>query len=475
MATLLSNGQLLDGSGVAGTQIAASATGPNSGAGGAVTVTAGTLTVRGGAQIASTTAGPGAGGDINATIANGLTLSGVGPNGPSAISASAQPGSSGRAGEVVLTAGGAIVLSGGVQAASSTGGTGNGGSVRVTAQGPLTLTDPGTGIFASASSTASGNAGSVAVAAPQIVLMSGAEITTTTAGTGAGGSVMVTTPGALVLDGSSVAGTQIAASATGPNSEAGGAVTVTAGTLTVRGGAQIASTTAGPGKGGDVDVTAASDITLPDRGPQITAQSTGSGDAGSITVSAFRLRLNNGGAISTEAETSTANGGNITLNIADFLFLTSSEITASVKGQTGNGGNIVIDPQFVVLNHSSIVASAIEGRGGNITVNAGEFIVSSDSITSATGQVEILAPRVDVNSALVVLSSELRGRTEVLRESCAARADQPISSLRRVEAVCRRIRKPHSRHSTSPAVTSISLHRLPAPPRRAARSRPQPT
>jgi large exoprotein involved in heme utilization and adhesion len=243
------------------------------------------------------------------------------------------------------------------------------------------------------------------------------------------------TSGALLLNGSGVAGTQIASSATGPNSGAGGAVTVASGTLTVEGGAQIASSTAGPGKGGDVNVTAASDITLPDRGPQITAQSTGGGDAGSITVSAVRLLINHSGAISTEAQTSTANGGNITLNVRDFLFLTSSEITTSVKGETGNGGNIVIDPQFVVLNHSSIIAQAIEGHGGNITINAGQFIPSADSIVSASSQlgisgtVEITGPRVDVNSALVVLSSELRGRTEVLRESCAARADQPISSL----------------------------------------------
>ena len=73
--------------------------------------------------------------------------------------------------------------------------------MQVTAQGPLSLSDPGSGIIASATSTASGNAGSVTVTAPQITLMSGAEIASTTAGTGAGGSVDVTTPGALVLDG----------------------------------------------------------------------------------------------------------------------------------------------------------------------------------------------------------------------------------------------------------------------------------
>jgi filamentous hemagglutinin family protein len=427
---------VLDGAGVANTQIAASAIGPQSGPGGTVTVNANSLTVEGGAQIASKTAGPGAGGDIAVTVANGVTLSGVDTAGAaSGITASAGSGSSGQAGQVVLTAGGAIALSAGAKAASSTAGNGNGGTVQVTAQGPLTLSDPGTGITASAEPGSSGNAGSVAAAAPQITIASGAEIASTTAGTGAGGSVMVTTPGMLVLDGAGVVNTQIAASATGPQSGPGGSVTVQADALSIAGGAQIASSTAGPGKGGDVNIAVASDIVLPDAGPQITARSTGSGDAGSITVSAARLLMNNGAAISTEAAASTANGGNITLHLRDLLYLTSSEISTSVKGETGNGGNIAIDPQLVILDHSSIIAQAVEGHGGNITITAGQFIPSSDSIVSASselgisGTIVINGPWVDVNGALVVLSTQLRSRTEVLREACAARAGQPISSL----------------------------------------------
>ena len=168
-------------------------------------------------------------------------------------------------------AGGAIALSGGARTSSSTAGMGNGGTVKVAAQGPLSLSDPGSGITASAASTAQGNAGSVAVSAPQITLMTGSEISSTTVGSGAGGPVQVTTPGALVLDGQGVAATQIAASATGTQSGPGGSVTVTAGSLTVEGGAQIASTTTGPGNGGDVEVAVVSDITLPDRGLAIGA------------------------------------------------------------------------------------------------------------------------------------------------------------------------------------------------------------
>jgi large exoprotein involved in heme utilization and adhesion len=353
-------------------------------------------------MISSATSGPGDGGTVQLTALGDILINGSGAallGGKPGILSDALPGSTGQAGAVTLS-GRNITISGGGLINSGTAGAGDGGTVQVTAQGPLSLTDPGSGIIASASSAASGNAGSVTVNAPQITMARGAQIASATAGTGAGGSVNVTTPGALVLNGEGVANTQISASAIGPNSVSGGSVTVAANTLTVEGGAQIASSTAGRGTGGDVDVAVAGDITLPDRGPQISAQSTGSGDAGSITVSATRLLMSNGGKISTEAETSTA-----------------------------NGGNILIDPQLVILNHSSIIASAVEGRGGNITINAGELIVSSDSVTSATGQLLFVGSRVDVNGALVVLSTQLRSRTEVLREACSARAGQPVSSL----------------------------------------------
>jgi hypothetical protein len=142
--------------------------------------------------------------------------------------------------------------------------------------------------------------------------------------------------------------------------------------------------------------------------------------------------------------------------------LRSRTATAS---RTGNGGNIAIDPQLVILDHSSIIAQAVEGHGGNITITADQFIPSSDSLVSASSQlgisgtVVINGPRVDVNGALVVLSTQLRGRTEVLREACESRTGRPLSSL--VEAG--RGGLPHDPESHPPR----PLYRRPRP-------RPQP-
>src|SRR5207302_9563684 len=125
----------------------------------------------------------GNGGDVAVTVANNVTLSGTGPGGASGITASAEAGSTGAAGKVVLTAGGAIALSGGARVSTITAGAGDAGTVRVGSQPMLSLSDAGSGILASASSAASGNAGSVTVTAPQIAVIAGAEVSSTTAGT----------------------------------------------------------------------------------------------------------------------------------------------------------------------------------------------------------------------------------------------------------------------------------------------------
>jgi hypothetical protein len=164
---------VLEGQGNAVTGIAASATGPQSGDGGLMTVLANSLTINGGAQIASNTAGPGDAGGVVVLITGAATLSGTAADGtPSRITAEATEGSRGQAGGVGLSTGGTLTLTGGAEVTSSTAGAGNGGLVVVgpssifapcrtscVSQGPVALTDPGSAIAALASSTANGNAG----------------------------------------------------------------------------------------------------------------------------------------------------------------------------------------------------------------------------------------------------------------------------------------------------------------------------
>jgi hypothetical protein len=175
-------------------------------------------------------------------------------------------------------------------------------------------------------------------------------------------------------------------------------------------------------------------IALSGPGPQITALSTGSGNAGMVAVTAANLVMNGGAAISTQAQS--ANGGNITVSVGNFLQIVDSEVTTSVLGQAGNGGNIVIASGLSVLDDGTIKAQAVGGNGGNIVINkdAGTLVASTGSLVSASSQ-EGISGVVEINGitplngTLVALSSELHKRAALTRNSCAARAGRPQSSL----------------------------------------------
>src|SRR5262249_13103396 len=142
--------------------------------------------------------------------------------------------------------------------------------------------------------------------------------------------VDVTTTGALVLDGAGIANTRIAASAEGLQSGAGGPVTVTADTLTMKGGAQIASTTAGPGKGGTVQVTARGPLSLSDPWSGIIALATptASGNAGSVMVSAPQITLSSGAEIASTTA-GTGDGGSVSVTTPGSLVLDGQGVSGT--------------------------------------------------------------------------------------------------------------------------------------------------
>jgi large exoprotein involved in heme utilization and adhesion len=439
-----------------------------SGNAGNVTIDAGTLMLRNNGIIASgsTPGSPANGGNISVNVGGLLSIDGLEAKQIPLVIDLGVPlywtgigsGStgSGSGGNVMVSAAAVDLLNGGTIGSGSLG-SGNGGEVTVNVTGTLKIdgTEVSSNPFIvtriSSGSDSFGNGGTITVNAGSLAIRNAGTILSGAFGSGKGGDVTVNVTGSLLIDGS-MPGPDPTFNPTGISSRSNpgstgdaGAVSVRAGTLSIVKSALIGSDTFGSGKGGDVSVVVASDLALSGVGPngasgiaasaqaQISASSTGSGDAGLVTVSAGRLLLSNGAAISTEA--TTANGGNITLKVGDFLFLTNSKISASVNRETGNGGNITIDPEVVILDHSEITAQAAAGQGGNIRINTGLYIVSADSVVSASsalgisGTIEIIGPRVDLNGALVVLSSELRSAAQVLRNSCAAQSGLPQSSL----------------------------------------------
>jgi filamentous hemagglutinin family protein len=265
---------------------------------GNITVTAGNLEVRNGAEISANTFGPGQGGNVTVT-ADRVFLSGDGAN---------------IEGSPILT---------GILASGSGG-------------GPL----------------GAGSAGNITVTASNLEVRNGAEINadnvTVTAGrvflSGDGADFPFSTTGIFAV------GERFGQ----PFESRAGNITVTAGNLEVRNGAEISASIFSFGQGGNVlgqggNVKInATDITLQDGGrisveSLIFAESIGDStqaDAGNITLEVRNLlHLSNDSSITTSAR-SEGSGGNIAIDSVFVVLDEGSSIIANAEG--GPGGNILI-------------------------------------------------------------------------------------------------------------------------------------
>jgi len=363
---------------------------------GTIAVSAGRVTLTGGAQISSSTRGAGQAGTVTVHATEALTIVGRNADGtPSGLfSSTTGPGAAGavmvEAGRITMREGGAI--------ASDAFGAGPGG--RVTINTASLEMDSGL-IEAQTAEGSLGDAGAIAVTAGNVTLTGGARINSTTLGAGRGGSITVTTTDAITISGN------------------------TSGLFT---------NTTGQGLGGDIAVQARQ-LQLTD-GAVIAAESTGTGNAGSLTLAASDTVLLRGhSAITTAA--SQATGGNIRVTASSLVRLQDSQLTATVGGGTGDGGNVTIDPEFIVLQGSQITANAFAGHGGRISLTASKAFLADPSSTvtaSSTlginGEVNIQAPVTNISGTLVPLPQAFARATALLSTRCAERLREgKISSL----------------------------------------------
>jgi filamentous hemagglutinin family protein len=427
----------------------------NSGDAGDVTVQTGILTITGGGQISSSTFGRGNGGRVS-VFADSILIDGE----VAGITAQAELGSSGNAGDVIVQTGD-LTITDGSGISSSTFGQGNGGSVTVIANSLLIDGATGgsiTGIFAEAHG--SGHAGDVTVQTSDLTITGGGEVSSNTFGQGDGGNVTVTA-NSLLIDGVGAAAgtTGIFAQAATGSAGAGGEVVINVGNLMMENGGNISAKSFTSAIAGSVLLTLGT-LSM-DSDSSISSANTGTGSAGSVFISTTgSMELSGGSSISTSSSfgnagsieltsngiirlregssitaSAGANGGNIHLSTPDLVYLTDSSITATAgsNGGSGTGGNITIDdPQFIILKDSLISANATIGQGGDINLIS-DFLFNSNSPITATGAtngiVNITAPELDLGATLITLPSSLLSAETQLRERCTAQLRGDFSSF----------------------------------------------
>jgi filamentous hemagglutinin family protein len=454
------------------------------GAGGDVHVRADLVRITGGGQISATTATKGQGGSVFVD-ARKIILEGHRGLGASSISAEslAQAGAGGAGGSVVVTADN-LTITNGARISATTFGAGKAGEVQVTAGTAMITSQAGglfTGILAvSASATLPGASGSVRaqfgtleisgggaiagntlgpgrggdviIIADTARLLSGGQISADTSGLGLGGSIDLTASD-LLISGGGLRPTGIfsGSSAIGIGGPAG-SVHVAANTAQLMDGGTIGATSASSGVGGSVVVEATQ--LLLDGASSIAASATGLGFAGSVNLMVEDpLFLRGGSSVRTTSALSDA--GTVSVTSASSIIMENSSITVqALLGNAGsialtaqhmlsmqnsqliaeagmNGGNISVDPDFIVLDHSRISANAVM-TGGNILLSARNFLPSETPVTatgSTAGTVQISAPQLDLSGALAALNGQLVDASIRFQERCAMRLGGEVSSF----------------------------------------------
>lgn len=387
---------------------------------GQVDITANTINIRGAetsnAPFSTDTTGistaagewAGKGGDITIRAEN-LSMENRGSINASSLGAH-------RGGDILMTVDNGSIL-GGSNVISSALGTGDGGDVRVQAThfkisgvhpeayvditGQETLAPSGIG---SQAGTGTGNAGEVFLAADNVEILDGGRLTAETFGHGEGGNVVVQA-GELLVSGVNAAldsygkahgfdpeaGRSMIATASNSGGDLGeglsgtpGNIVVRAGRVKVTDGGLLSSETETLGGGGDIRVEA--DQVIADKGGSISAKSRGSraGKGGNIAITARRGFLGENALVTTEAEN--AEGGSLSIAGGDVDFLNGMTVSAESSGE-GDAGDISITADHTfTMRESTVSTEAREADGGNIAITAGYMLHMVDSaITSSVG------------------------------------------------------------------------------------------
>lgn len=394
-----------------------------------MTITADVLEMRH-AQIASNTYGPDHGGTVHIT-ATMLTMA------DSLIQSQAVMGSTGDAGDIVLTLGQGTLTERSI-IESSTRGLGAGGTINLTAS---TLEMHDTRIFSNTEGPR--RAGTVSLVTSTLAIEGGG-IQAATIGPGSGGDI--------VIAGSQLSFTGGAVASVNTQGDGlGGRIAVMAtDTLTIAGRdargllSGFRSETMGRQDGGDIHITATA---LHMDGGRIAASTRSDGQAGEIAVKVQRLALTAGSSLSSASGVTDATGvlrvgtgsaGKVTISANDTMVLTEGSVIDTATAG-GHGGRILVATPRLRLEGGSVIntgtigpedagdiqvqASSVDmrgafiststrhnGRAGNIGIHTGSLTLSEGAgLFSASGSVDVTGQLITVPGAAGIITVQATG------------------------------------------------------------------
>jgi len=398
----------------------------DSGSAGSISLSTDSLSLTSGGQINTNTFGTGSGGEINIVAKENVSLSGFAENMDHSFTSSgiySRTYGSGNAGNILMDVGSLAIKGGGrIDSSTRKGSTGNGGQVNISAGNAISISG-----FArnsngkvlssglSSNSWGSGNAGNISLSTGSLSLTSGGWISADTHGSGAGGEVSITAKGNVLCSGfvENTDGTFTASGILSRTYGSGNAgnILMNVGSLTIEGGAKIDSSTqeGSTGNGGNVNISAGDYISISGFGTssiygvyssRLSTNSYGSGNAGNISLSTGSLTLTGGGQINADTHGSGTGGdidivakGNVSLSgfaeNTDHSFISSGIYSRTYGG--GNAGNILMDVGSLTIEGGGRIDSSTRkgstGNGGQVNISAGNAISISGFARNSNGKV----------------------------------------------------------------------------------------
>ncbi|MCG5060585.1 MAG: hypothetical protein KA714_22070 [Limnoraphis sp. WC205] len=261
---------------------------------GNINITANSLRIDGGAFLNTTLFGQGNAGNITVKAAS-VELTGTSPDGEfqSGFFANVNEAGEGNGGKVEINTGN-LLLSEGAQISTSTFGQGNAGSVSIFATDSVELSS--SNIFSTVGEGAIGNSGTVEINTGNLLLLGGAQISTSTFGQGNAGNINLQATSIDVTgtspDGELSSGFLANVNETGIGH--GGNIYIETGQLRMTDIAIISSSTFGEGNAGSISIFATYSVELADSGIFSNVGENAVGDGGNIDISTSSLNAING-------------------------------------------------------------------------------------------------------------------------------------------------------------------------------------
>ena len=418
-----------------------------------------TLLVKDGAQVIASTFGKGKGGSLTVD-AKDIQLIGKSADSElrSNLRASAEPNSTGNAGDLTIKTN-TLLVKDGAQVVASTYGKGKGGSLKVDAQDVQLIgisangRQSGSGLFASTQQPDStGDAGDLSIKTNTLLVKDGAQVSASTFGKGKAGSLNVDAQDVQLVGRGISANGQIAnglfAAAQGGSTGDAGNLTIKTNTLLVKDGAQVSVSTRGQGKGGSLTVDA-QDVHLIGtfgNGQQsssslfASAQPNSTGDAGNLTIKTNTLLVKDGAQVFA-GTFGKGKGGSLIVDAQDVRLIGRSSnndrlpSTLSTSTQlnpigdarnltTGDAGDLTIKTNTLRVQDGAIVSVQSIGTGtaGNMTLNARSIRLDNLALLTANTQSAKVDPTreqatININSRDVIMRRGSNIRTNATGEN----------------------------------------------------------